>query len=148
MTVRDKHAGPRVLETFLKAEFVNLRIRGEWFNFGDRDPLPLIAEAACRWPGDIRTDPQGVAYTFDEPGLSTLSKEPGSTPADRVLALHVHVPGRRGGALRWTRAKMAAYLGVSVRTVVTAIENLLDAGLIVEAERHGRLIYHCTNLDR
>ncbi|MFE0472386.1 GIY-YIG nuclease family protein [Streptomyces sp. NPDC058947] len=148
LTVRDKHPGPRALETFLKAEFADLRIRGEWFNFGDRDPLPLIAEAVCGWQGDIRTDLQGVAYTFDEPGLSALPKESGSTPADRVLALHVHVPERCGGALRWTRAKMAAYMGVSVRTVATAIEKLVDAGLIVEAERHGRLIYYSITPDR
>jgi DNA-binding transcriptional regulator PaaX len=37
---------------------------------------------------------------------------------------------------------MAAYLGVSVRTVATAIERLTKGGLLIEAERHGRLIYY------
>lgn len=148
LTVMDSHPGPMVLETFLKAEFAGLRIRREWFDFGNEDPLPLIAEAVCRWPGDIRTDPQGVAYAFDESGLLALPKEPGSTPCDRVLALHMYVPGRHGGVLRWTRAKMAAYLGVSDRTIATAIERLVKARLLTEAERHGRLIYYRASTDR
>lgn len=138
-----KHPGPRALETFLKAEFVGFRIRGEWFNFGGQDPLLLVAEAVRRW-ADEGKDPRN-AYTFDELRLSTLPKLDDLSPADRILTLHVHAPERHGGPLRWTRAKMAAYLGISLRTVATAIESLVEAGLLVVAERHGRLIYYRAN---
>lgn len=138
----DKHFGSsRKLEDFLHDEFALLRIHGEWFDFGTRDPLPLIAEAAHGWVGEVEKDPR-ADYVFDEPGLTSLPKRPGLTSSEQILALHIHVPSKPGGALRWTRAKMAAYVGISVRTVATAIEHLIGEGRLTEAERHGRLIYY------
>jgi predicted transcriptional regulator len=96
---------------------------------------------------EVKANPAS-AYTFDEPGLLALPERSDMTPADQVLALYVHVPRRRGGALRWTRQKMAAYLGVSLRTVATAIKHLTENGLLVEAERHGSLIYYQVNPDQ
>lgn len=142
LTVRARHPGPIALETFLKDEFANMQMRGEWFDFGSVDPLSAIAKAVDRWPGDIRMDPQGVVYVFDESGLSAVPRESDASPFDRVLALHVYVPRQRGGVFRWARAKMAAYLGISNRTVATAMDRLIKAGSLIEAERHGRLTYY------
>ncbi|MEV8544599.1 helix-turn-helix domain-containing protein [Streptomyces sp. NPDC051572] len=37
---------------------------------------------------------------------------------------------------------MSEYLGISARTVATAIKRLTKAGYLFEAERHGRVIYY------
>lgn len=87
--------------------------------------------------------PGGFTAVSNRIGLQILSKESGLTPSDRdVLALHVHGPERRGDVLRWPRAKMAEYIGISARTVATSIRRLTKAGLLIEAERHGRVIYY------
>ena len=87
--------------------------------------------------------PGGFTAISNRIGLHILSKDSGLTPSDRdVLALHVHGPERRGDVLRWPRAKMAEYIGISARTVATAIKHLTKAGLLMEAERHGRVIYY------
>ncbi|MEU8708635.1 helix-turn-helix domain-containing protein [Streptomyces sp. NPDC048565] len=87
--------------------------------------------------------PGGFTAISNRIGLQILSKESGLTPSDRdVLALHVHGPEKRGDVLRWPRAKMAEYVGISARTVATAIKRLTKAGLLIEAERHGRVIYY------
>jgi len=87
--------------------------------------------------------PGGFSAVSNRVGLQILSKDSGITPSDRdVLALHVHGPERRGEVLRWPRAQMADYLGISARTVATAIKRLNKAGLLIEAERHGRVIYY------
>lgn len=87
--------------------------------------------------------PGGFTAVSNLTGLQILSKESGLTSSDRdVLALHVHGPERRGDVLRWPRAKMSEFLGISVRTLATAIKRLTKAGLLFEAERHGRVIYY------
>jgi DNA-binding transcriptional ArsR family regulator len=87
--------------------------------------------------------PGGFTAVSNRTGLQILSKESGLTPSDRdVLALHVHGPERRGDVLRWPRAQMSEYLGISARTVATAIKRLTKAGYLFEAERHGRVIYY------
>lgn len=116
-------------------------------------PVRRFADAAT---GEVHDyvdldDPRRPAYNFpggftavsNRVGLRLLSKESGLTPSDRdVLALHVHGPERRGEVLRWPRAQMAEYIGISARTVATAIKKLTKAGLLLEAERHGRVIYY------
>ncbi|MGW6145264.1 winged helix-turn-helix domain-containing protein [Streptomyces sp. NPDC055140] len=87
--------------------------------------------------------PGGFTAVSNRTGLQILSKESGLTPSDRdVLALHVHGPERRGDVLRWPRARMSEFLGISARTVATAIKRLTKAGYLFEAERHGRVIYY------
>jgi DNA-binding transcriptional ArsR family regulator len=87
--------------------------------------------------------PGGFTAVSNRTGLQILSKESGLTPSDRdVLALHVHGPERRGDVLRWPRAKMSDFLGISARTVATAIKRLTKAGYLIEAEKHGRVIYY------
>lgn len=87
--------------------------------------------------------PGGWSAVNNRIGLAILSRESGLTPSDRdVLALHVHGPERRGDVLRWPRKQMADHMGISVRTVASAISRLRKAGLLMEAERHGRVIYY------
>ncbi|MEV7525776.1 winged helix-turn-helix domain-containing protein [Streptomyces sp. NPDC091371] len=87
--------------------------------------------------------PGGFSAVSNRTGLAILSKESGLTPSDRdVLALHVHGPERCGDVLRWSRQAMADYLGITARTVASAIKKLTKGGWIFEAERHGRTIYY------
>ncbi|MCG0068189.1 helix-turn-helix transcriptional regulator [Streptomyces tricolor] len=87
--------------------------------------------------------PGGFSAVSNEIGLAILNKESGLTPSDRdVLALHVHGPEKRGDVLRWSRQKMADWIGVTPRTIAASIRKLVKAGLLFEAERHGRTIYY------
>ena len=110
----DKHFGlSRKLEDFLHDEFASLRIHGEWFDFGDRDPLPLVAEAARKWGEEIQARSPVVRLFGDSPPADHL-KGSALTAADRdILSLHVRAPNGPGGPLRWTRKEMAVYAGIS-----------------------------------
>lgn len=90
--------------------------------------------------------PGGFTAVGNASGMQILSKESGLTPSDRdVLALHVHGPEKRGDVLRWPRAQISDYIGISARTVATAIKRLTKAGYLIEAERHGRVTYYRVN---
>lgn len=41
--------GDRFLEELLHEHFAPFRIHGEWFDFGDQDPVPLVKDAAERF---------------------------------------------------------------------------------------------------
>ncbi|RAG85039.1 hypothetical protein DN069_13855 [Streptacidiphilus pinicola] len=87
------------------------------------------------------------AYTPQSDGLwlKLLDKRSGLTPTDRdILLLHVVAAhGKRStGPLRWMRAEIAQFLGVTPRTVAGSIRKLAKLDLLVEAERHGRIVYY------
>ncbi|MFJ2589721.1 helix-turn-helix domain-containing protein [Streptomyces sp. NPDC087538] len=87
--------------------------------------------------------PGGFTAVSNLTGLAILNKQSGLTPSDRdILSLHVHGPEKRGDVLRWSRQRMADWIGITPRTVSTAIRKLTKAGLLFEAERHGRTIYY------
>lgn len=100
---------------------------------------------------DLDADTRTPAYNFpggfsavsNRTGMAVLSKESGLTPSDRdILALHVHGPEKRGDVLRWSRQMMANYLGITTRTVASAMKKLAKGKWILEAERHGRTVYY------
>ncbi|MFF9483015.1 winged helix-turn-helix domain-containing protein [Streptomyces sp. NPDC014733] len=89
--------------------------------------------------------PGGFSAVSNRVGLAVLNKESGLTPCDRdVLALHVHGPEKRGDVLRWSREAMADFIGKKTRSVSASIRKLVKAGLLFEAEKHGRTTYYRT----
>ncbi|MGW2841886.1 winged helix-turn-helix domain-containing protein [Streptomyces sp. NPDC001493] len=122
-------AGPARIRRFVDVS------TGEQVDFHDLDHDER-GRLAYNFPG-------GFTAVSNEIGLAILNKKAGLTPSDRdILALHVHGPEKRGDVLRWSRQKMAEWVGITPRTVATSLKKLTKAALLVEAERHGRTIYY------
>jgi DNA-binding transcriptional ArsR family regulator len=148
----DTHPGPQDLENFLHEGFATRRVHGEWFDFGDEDPLPLISEAVRGWSGASRGRPG--AYAFDGPhaaigvrqGRELASAASGLTDGEfRVLVWYWCATERSQGAVEQTQAEIAEELGMHPDAIGRATKVLLAAQLLIEAKRVGRTrFYRCT----
>jgi hypothetical protein len=67
LAIRWKTPGGRALEQWLHGEFDEFRLVGEWFDFGDADPVEQVAAAVQRYEADPRYEPNELGCRIIPP---------------------------------------------------------------------------------
>lgn len=118
LELRAAYRGGRVLEQRLHSQFAALRLTGEWFDFGDQDPLVPIS----RFVREHRGIPE-----YRE--LVRVRK----TPAERV-PLNVRIEGVLailGSQSGQSLTQLARQMGASKSVAKKAVDLLIQEGQII-----------------
>ncbi|MEU8688806.1 GIY-YIG nuclease family protein [Streptomyces sp. NPDC048665] len=79
-----QHEGGYALERFLHSHLREYRATGEWFDFGDADPVTKISEAMERYPSEAAPGSASAALRFAATRFTEARTErDGSAPGAR-----------------------------------------------------------------
>lgn len=162
LKILSTHPGPRGLETFLHHRFADLRMHGEWFDFGDEDPVARVEGAVQAWGAgerdvvpladralDRRTVDMPSGLRLVEGGVA-IDMEVGrklvrlSHPQLRIMIFYLVTEKNPAfnDAVVLTVEQAAEVIGMNRSLMAKTLPSLLKGGWLRQAHRRGNVWYY------
>ncbi|WP_051838753.1 GIY-YIG nuclease family protein [Streptomyces sp. NRRL WC-3742] len=119
--------GPR-LERHLHKAFGSFRIHGEWFDFGDQDPVPMVTRAVEAYEPDPGYEDRAGRFRDPGPALHTLALTGGEWATIDWIREH----GGAQSAIRVAPEVVAPDILASTTTVKVALARLVGLNILLK----------------